>query len=373
MSELVKNQHYIPRSVLKHFSSGEMLYEYLVNGNKEPYKTNYRNSMTERFTYEHPELEQNRLEKHFQSLEDEFAPALVETIRLIELYETGQESIDVVKQHIERYINTIIIYYYRSGALLHEFSFGLNRKEVRVELLLDKISRAKYIQDLGETICKYYQFAIIKSEQGQFLISDQYLSTVALRIKSRFTNSSNRHMGMKDVMILVPISSYYYFVYYNGKKPDFIQPNRLNLLTSKEVQDINGVIINNSYNKCVGKDLNALLEAVPFFCWASPSSFFSGNGRGQYTGSTLKKEIFYYDKDKKAWDLFLNPLHEKIYHHLSRNDNCGCGSGQKFKNCCYEYYEEVKRIWRSIGPGMRLNQDVRVHPEAVVEKSIFSF
>lgn len=68
MSDIVKNQHYIPESVLQHFSSKGRVYEVLLDEVKGPYQVPYRNSMSERFTYEHPNLPTNQLEKFFDGL-----------------------------------------------------------------------------------------------------------------------------------------------------------------------------------------------------------------------------------------------------------------------------------------------------------------
>jgi hypothetical protein len=372
LSDLVINQHYIPQSVLKLFSSNEKVFEALVDEKKEPYPTHYRNSMSERFTYEHPNLARNQLEKFFQEVEADYAPAIIEALRLITLYENGEGTIDSIKKHVQSYLNAIIIYYYRSGALLHEFAHETSKKEIRVSLLLDKLMNTSYINNLGNSIRDFYDFAIIKSEQNHFLISDQYISTVALRIKSRFGNISNRHLGLKDVMVLVPISSQYYIVFYHGRKPDYIRPNTLNTLTAEEVKEINRVIINNSYKKCVGNEKSALLEALPHFEWSSPSATYIGYDSGRVSGSTLKKELFFYERDKRAWGLFTEPTHFRNYNELGRNDFCGCGSGKKFKFCCFDDYEEVKRMWRTIGDKY-LAIRVSVHPKAQVEQSIFSF
>lgn len=373
MSDDVKNQHYIPESVLKHFSSDERVYEVLVEGNKDPYVLKYRNSMSERYTYEHPELPHNQLEKFFQSIENGYAPAIVETLRLIELYEKGEETIDSVKRHAQSHLHAILIYYYRSGALLHEFAFQTDKKESRISKLLDKLMNTSYIKNLANTLKDFYEFALIKSEQNHFLISDQYVSTVALRIKSRFADISNRHFGLKDVMVLVPLSSQYYIVLYNGRKPEYIRAQTLNVLTQEEVREINKVIINNSYKKCVGREKVALLEALPHINWSSPSSVHLGHHSGRVSGSTLKKEIFFYESDKRAWELFTDPLHFATYNHLGRNDLCGCGKGKKFKNCCCDDYQEVKRIWQSIEDEHNLRRRVSVFPTAVLEQSIFSF
>lgn len=372
LSDIVKNQHYIPQSVLKHFASNEKVFEVLVEEKKGPYQSHYRNSMSERFTYEHPQLARNQLEKFFHEVEDDYGPAIIEILRLISLYENSEGTIHTLKKYIQSYLSAIIIYYYRSGALLHEFAHETSRKEVRISLLLDKLMSTNYINNLGNSIRDYYEFAIIKSEQSQFLISDQYISTVALKIKSRFGNISNRHMGLKDVMLLVPISSQYYIVFYHGRKPEYISPDTMNTLTEEKVREINNIIINNSYKKCVGKEKSTLVEALHHFEWSSPSAIYVGHGSGRVSGSTLKKELFLYERDKMAWELFTDPTHFRKYHELGRNDVCGCSSGKKFKICCFDGYEEVKRIWRTIDDNHFASR-VSVHPNAQVEQSIFSF
>jgi hypothetical protein len=146
----------------------------------------------------------------------------------------------------------------------------------------------------------------------------------------------------------------------------------LNALTKEEVKEMNRVIINNSYKKCVGSEKAALLEALPDFNWSSPSSTYIGHHSGRVNGSTLKKEIFFYERDKRAWELFTEPTHFRIYNDLGRNDPCGCGSEKKFKICCYDDYEEVKRIWQTISD-KHLGLRISAHPTAEVEQSIFSF
>jgi len=373
LSDIVKNQHYIPQSVLKHFAFNEKVFEVLLEENKGPYPTHYRNSMSERFTYEHPDLALNQLEKFFQEVESDYGPAIIEALRLITLYESGEGTIHSIKKHVQSYLSAIVIYYYRSGALLHEFAYETSRKEARISMLLNKLTKTEYINDLGNSIKDYYNFAILKSDEGHFLLSDQYISTAALRIKSRFGNISNRHLGLKEVMILVPFSSQYYIVFYHGRKPEFIHPDTLSTLNPEEVSLINKIIINNSYKKCVSREKSPLLEALPHFEWSSPSAVYVGYGSGRVGGSTLKKEIFHYEQDKRVWELFTtDPTHFRKYNELGRNDGCGCGSGKKFKSCCYEDFEEVKRIWRTISD-KHLATKVGVHPEAQVEESIFSF
>jgi len=212
LAENVINQHYIPQCILKHFSNSKnQVIEALVE-QKKVYKTNYRQSMSERYTYEHSTLETNKIEKFFSRIEGYFAEVIINILHMIEQYESGQVEFDEIKMIVERYMREFLIFYYRSGALLYEFSFLQENEEIKIPYLLNNITNSNYIRDLSTTITTYYNFSIIKSEDMAFLLSDQYISTSALAIKGRFGNVSNRHLGFRDVIAFIPLSSKYYIV-----------------------------------------------------------------------------------------------------------------------------------------------------------------
>lgn len=374
MSDIVKNQHYIPRCILKNFSNKKhQVFEALVEEGKH-YITNYSASMVEKYTYEHPQLKQNFLEKEFQKVENIIAPAINELIETIESYESADCRFNEIKKCIESIIDIVIIFYYRSGALLHEYSFERDNKDDRIDLLLDNILRSSYIHRLGKTLIGHYSFAIIKSENKDFLMSDQYVSTCALRIKSQFANLSNRHMGLRDVMILIPVSSTYYVVFFHGKRPDYINKNRINLLSAEQVGEINNVIINNSYLKCISYNEKALLDALKSFEFSSPSGTYMGFNSGAVSGATLKKEIFFYNSDQELWEFFRR-YDWKKYDELKRNDICVCGSNKKFKNCCKDLYQGAERIMNDIEISQKKNDITSfvADPKVTVERPIGEF
>ncbi len=49
-----------------------------------------------------------------------------------------------------------------------------------------------YIRGMRNTICNCYKCAIICDEEEKLLLSNQYVSTNALKYKNRFSNASNR-------------------------------------------------------------------------------------------------------------------------------------------------------------------------------------
>ena len=364
----VKNQHYIPQSLLNYFANSKsQIFECLVE-QKKVYQTNLSNSMSEKFAYEHPMIEKNTVERYFHKIENYIGFAVDKIINTIAGYEKGEKDFLEVKAVVFNYMSEFIIFYYRSGALLTEYEFNMIEKADRVFLMLEKIINSKYIRDLSETIVKYYNFAIIKSDKNEFLLSDQYVSTVALGIKNRFFDVSNRNMGLKDVMILIPLSGEYYALFYNGKNPDYISDDTVNNLSQVQVDEVNEIIINNSYKKSICNSKDAINRVINKFEYVSPTSMFTG-GNGINSGAILKKEIFFYKMDKKTWDMFTSD-NWNFYRKLNRYDKCACNSGKKLKKCCISHLKACERMYIDI---VNEKEDYKVHEDAIAEKRIAEF
>lgn len=157
----VINQHYIPQCLLKYFSNAKgQVFEALVESSKV-YTTNYRNSMSERYAYEHPDIEENKVEKYFSNIESYIGVAVQTIIDTIEAVEKHELELEAAKHVVTKYLSEFIVFYYRSGALLTEFEFDRPDKSDRVLLMLDNILNSKYISELKQTVTNYYQFAII--------------------------------------------------------------------------------------------------------------------------------------------------------------------------------------------------------------------
>ena len=264
-----------------------------------------------------------------------------------------------------------LIFYYRSGALLFEFSHSHNSAEDKVLLMVNKLISSEYIRNLSETITKNYSFCLFKSEEENFIVSDQFISTCALGIKNRFGNISNRQMGLKAVLILIPISKYYYAAYYNGKTPAFFIDYRINSLATEQVEAINRVIINNSYNKCICNNEEALKLSLTHFEMHFPTNFIAGYKSGKAEGATVKKEIFYYGEDEKIMRFFESTEWLK-YKGLERNDKCKCGSGKKFKRCHMDYFTVANKMMNNIEKDLPSNL-YSIDPHATIELPIDSW
>ncbi|ALA41829.1 hypothetical protein ABE82_10005 [Paenibacillus peoriae] len=365
MNTITKNQHYIPQSILTNFANSKgKVFEILLK-HKNIYSISYRQSMSERFTYEHPDLEDNFLENEFGKIESYFAPGMR---TIIEKLESDSLVIEDIKKQVETYMKDFLIFYYRSGALLNEYTFDSFSKQDKIPLMLEKIMDSSYLAQLSETIINYYDFSIIKSEEGSFLLSDQYVTTSALSIKGQYTNVSNRHLGLKDVIMLIPLSRKYYIAYFNGEKPSYIKSNDINVLSNEQIREINKTIINNSYIKCIGQNRKSLEEVVDKFRYESPSRSLVGFKSGKKTAALRKKEVFFYEKDIEQWDFFRDLKHV-VNRDTKRNDICKCGSGKKYKICCLD---KTKRNYSIVNNMYKKDHHIKIkaHPNAQIEKAL---
>ncbi len=340
MKPVVRNQHYIPQTVLRHFADAEeKLFETIFLGDeKKIFPTNVESTMSENFTYEHNDLKQNVVEDYFAAIEDKVGPKIKDVLIMIERIKKGEAVMSDAKELIEELLNVFITFYYRSGALLTEFSSI--QKTDKIPLLSKKILNYAYINALADTIKNGYKFAIIESND-EFLLSDQYVSTAALAIKGNFPNVSNRHIGMKETIVLIPLSSRFYIVYWHTDAHFFIHQDTINSLTDEQIQLLNACIVGNSYIKCVAKKKSSIESVIEKYESASPSQIYMGSKSGYMSGYILKKEVFLYDDDRKGFWI-LQPMNLSDYINLKVNDKCGCGSGKKFKKCHQNAFERIK-------------------------------
>lgn len=325
-----KTQHYIPQLILKGFSNDKNQVIEMLIPQKKIYPTDPANAMAENYTYEHSHFEPNSIEDFFARIEGKVAPEIEGLQNEIVGLTKGQVDISQIKEKSESLYKFFILSYYRSGALLTEFS--MPDKKYKVPLLTEKILNLDYVEDLAKTIKYGYDFAILQSDQD-FLISDQCISTVALKLKSRFFDVSNRHIGLQETLILVPISSSYYIALWNSKYGFGVKPNTIHFVDKELLHIINRAILNNSYIKCVAQKKERLEEVQNEFITQYPSQVFAGgNPKGYSTGAVLKKEVFLTDIETEANDLLHFPFLEK-YRKAKVNDPCPCGSQKKFKKC----------------------------------------
>ncbi|MBG9768183.1 DUF4238 domain-containing protein [Bacillus vallismortis] len=363
---IVKNQHYVSEFILRNFANEKKQVVECQLKHKKAYPININRSMSSKYTYEHNKLEQNLLEKYFSKLESKVAPTLK---KIVNELEKEMSNTRLVYELVCSIFIELLVFYYRSGALLHEFTsqYGLVKSDEKIELLIKKIINFKYLNDLKTMIVNNYEWSIIKNDKNDFILSDQYISTAALSAKSRFLNITNRHMGLKDVIILIPISSRFYFVFYNGKKPNYIKKEQLCTLNESQTFEINVAILNNSYQKCISCNDEALTRVLDRFNEVNPVGSFAHYNSG-YKEFKVKKEVFFYEEDLTSYEFFTSFRFRK-YKNLKRNERCVCKSGMKYKNCCLIYVQKAELIFndfqRNVNP-----LSYSANPYNIIEQSI---
>ena len=371
--QFTKKQHYVSQGLLRLFSEDDThIYECLTR-DRRIYKTNIANAMEERDTYEYPLLKENTLENAFADIEAAFIPQVCSIVADVDL--TGGNATDIYKR-VSALFEIFLLFYYRSGAVLSEFSYGIEdtevKKRLRIRRLLEVITTRAYLTKLANSLRCGYSFSILYSAEGQFIISDQYISTVALAYKNQFMNTSNRSIGMTDTMILLPLSSSFYIALFHGKAPSYIKANQACELTPNEVFEINRIIYQNSFNKCAAPKasiLEALSKEKYSFHGATQVFFETG-------GYTNKKEIFFYPQDAEIWMNFMQyavtykELKSRVGKSHMRNIGCPCGSGKKFKICCLGKYERaflaIEETQQKVQPSYHI-------PGCIAEMPIYEF
>lgn len=372
---ITKKQHYVSQGILKHFLNEQgKVFELLIE-KKLIIPKRIQDTMEQNYVYEHPAFETNALEKKFGEIESVIFPRTDKIIADLEqVYKTEKNAVKYINE-IKKMMPLLLIFYFRSGALLYEYEFSSDKQKLdRVERLIANIFSSRYINALSQTVCNCYEAAIIVDETEQFLISDQYMSTVALKYKNRFSNASNRQMGMKETMILLPLSAKFYVVFYNGHNPSYIIKDKISILSLEEVQKINDAVIRNCYVECVGKYKQELErvkedEIISF----GPSKCLMRYSDGTLKDHIIKREVFYYEED---WDLDKNSYTymvqylENIKGKIGRNSLCICGSGKKYKHCCMHKYDLAKDILfatQNVG-AVNYNIPGAVEVEAAIEE-----
>lgn len=369
------NQHYISQGLIKLFSENKkIVYEYNVQNDKT-YCVAIRKTMSGKKIYEHSALPENTLEKFFKSIEVDYIPAIKSIVALLD-----SNCIEDAKKAIKILLKFFLLFYYRSGAVLYELGYHNNMMQEQIVIkMLERISNFSYLNRLSKAIISDYKMVIVKNNKNGFWLSDQYISTASLDCKGKIANLSNRTIGFINTLVMLPISSKYYALFYNGR----LSLNRL--LHEKgiiEIDDedlllLNRVILRNSYRKCIAMHEGDLRDASKYKSTCDdPTNVLIRHSNESFSEFEIKKEVFFYDIDLEIFNMYpqyvsnLQQFKEKHNRDISRNDLCLCGSGKKFKKCCIDKYKESQRIFQRI---MLKDSSWMCTPSNCVEYPIHSF
>lgn len=214
------------------------------------------------------------------------------------------DAVDIIKNNI----GLLLINYFKSLTSLIHMSSNMDKPgQDSIARLVDRIVNESYINRLGTLLNTEYKIAFIKSNTGKFILSDQYISTCAIKFNSRLVNVSNRNIGMKDTLVLIPLNKYYYVAFVAGELPYeySIKYNSINILSDDYVFKINEIIYNNSYEKVASfnTDTVSILKK-------NNSSFGDllitiGFNSGNNITYKVKKEVFLQKKNMKCMSIIV--------------------------------------------------------------------
>lgn len=340
---MTKKQHFIAQSILELFFDSQKVYEEIIS-KKKIFQSNIKDIMEINYFYELPEFKDNALENYFSANFESDMKLVVE--EMIENIEKPELVYKILKDNIRFFI----IAYYKSFAYITENTDDMLKTKgyEAVRKMLSNIFDENYIKALGETIIYGYEYCLIKSE-NEFLMSDQYISTAAINMKNQFLNGSNRNIGLKNTLILIPLTTSYYILLYNGVVSESIEANVINKLSVENIELINKVIYRNSYLKVVGSNEN-IIENVSKLCaehWLSRTQCMTGDDNGPTSFYNNKKEVFLFEEEYDIFELY-QTLEFSKFLKLSRNDTCKCGSGKKYKKCCIDKIEKCKKMYSEV-------------------------
>ena len=340
-----KKQHYISNSILDNFFKTNKIHEYNLKSNRD-YDCSTSNSMCCSDIYESDLFKDNKLEDAFAKLYDgQFATALSK----IDNYLSNNKvelAIDLLRHNFYFYV----VSYYKSLASLVRLSkndkqiLDKNRATTRMFKLITDID---YMKRMSVILTNCYDIYIIKSNDSNFVLCDQFISTASNYFNGMFSNISNRDIGVKGSIILLPVSIDYYFLLYDKtlNKSINMKPNSINMLSEQDTGKVNNIIYNNATEKvCTLKDKKYTFKNVNSYGDESVYMVYSNLSSQGYK---KKKEIFYSNEEQDLYKMFAD-LEWGKYTKLGRNEKCFCGSNKKFKKCCYDKVERCKLIMSNI-------------------------
>ena len=369
------NQHYISQGLIKLFSENKkIVYEYNVQNDKT-YCVAIRKTMSGKKIYEHSALPENTLEKFFKSIEDDYIPAIKSVVVLLD-----NSRIEDARNVIKSLLPSFLLFYYRSGAILYELGYqnSLMQEQI-VTKMLERISNFSYLNRLSKAIISDYKMVVVKNNKMSFLLSDQYISTASLDCKGKIANRSNRTIGFINTLVMLPISSKYYALFYNGKLSlsKLLHEKGIIEIDDDDLLLLNRVILRNSYRKCIAMHENDLSDASKNNATCDgPTNVLIHHSNESFSEFEIKKEVFFYDIDLEIFNMYpqyisnLQQFKKKHKRNISRNDLCLCGSGKKYKKCCIDKYKESQRIFQRI---MLKDSSWMCTPSNCVEYPIHSF
>lgn len=359
-STRTKKQHYIAQGIIKAFFDSSNIYEKNIHSGKV-FPTSVNNTMCMNNSYETSLLDDNFLEDLFAISIDEDSSKLIKRLKI----ELEDDKFISAKNMIYKNIRIFLINYYKSVASLIHMSADMSKKDQEsIIRMINTIFNIPYIDRISEILCTGYDFTIIKSKEGSFALSDQFISTCALKFVGKFINISNREIGLKNTIVLIPISKNYYGMFVNGDLPDNfnLSLDSINELNWDQTQIINDVIYNNCYEKCISLDKNELDRLEKKKSTFGDLMAFANFASGKSASFKIKQEVFFTDDEYEMHEYFNQYRWGDIkFKNCRVNELCPCGSNKKYKKCCRDKVERCKRVSNTMhyqGDNLMINKNL---------------
>ena len=338
-----KKQHYIAQGIIREFFDSNSIYEKNLHNGKI-YKGSVNNTMCMSNSYEFPLFNDNFLEDLFARSIDPDSSRLIAKLKKLLDNDKYVEAKDIIFKSIRMFL---INYYKSVTSLIHMSKETSKKDDSSIVRMINRIFNMPYIDRISDILCTCYDFAIIKSKDSNFVLSDQYISTCSLKFMGRFINLSNREIGLKNTVVLIPISKDYYGIFINGELPsDFdITLSNINYLTENQTKIINSIIFNNSYDKCISLNEKELLDLKKENSTCGDSMAMAKFNSGDSAAFKIKQEVFFTKEEYEMYQYFERyEWTNKEYKKCGVNRLCPCGSNKKYKKCCKDKVERCIRI-----------------------------
>lgn len=358
----VVNQHYISRKLINLFSipnSEQQIYQLDTYAEKEYEKLKKKSTkkvLCDEYAYETNNLAKNTLELIFAENEATLIPKIKEIVVLLE----KKESINIIHKKVLELLIVFLSFYLKSGGNIADWGFSVdkgNKKEYTISRLISSLLKENYLRGLFSTIYNNYNFAIIQDNTESLVLCDHYIATASTDFKIAMSSPiSIGNIGLKNIIILIPLSSKYYIVFTDDANIG-IKFETINIISTEVRDNINRVIRSNAYRYIVGGNENILQELIKVPVLTNTPMIMLFSGRNSKSGIRVvkKPDVFYniedlikYFKMQQGANLpiWVRELKNEGKLDIGRNDLCFCNSGKKYKKCCLfkieDYY--LKKI-----------------------------
>ena len=241
-------------------------------------KYHIKHSMSSQNVYELPKnmgFDINLMEIKFSEIESKYKKDLEELILKIK----NRDSFKQIKNKVNSMMTYFLIFYFRTFQFIKANCIDEDEK---INRFISTLWDNNYIKELSKTIIANYNMYILESLNEYFLLSDSFLCTASNDYKGVCLEKYcflNRSIGLKNITILIPLSSKYYILFTDvlTSKKHYIRVYK-NGVFEENLNYYNSIIYRNSSIFTIGKyeyPVREVFEKVNIY---SNKNEYIGNG-----------------------------------------------------------------------------------------------